>query len=305
MNYIRHALGDERERRIKILTFEDLKMLNKEAEENEKNKQKKGSPSPPTVKPAPIIKTLEDYVILEGISCYDGQGNVVEHYDRLAVARDVAKKQVIGNDRATKLVHASFRPYDAILNFEQQGNGLFLPSFALTCNIISCLYDQRSNPEIKAVLDQYNDYGHGYGWHAQNTLVNWEKSTIIHYPNDSDFTSAGGAAEVNKSSQRTALKFNKENIADIKLKHALAVPNYKEYIQNLTGLKEPEILLDIGKYFNKTARVWISSQSFIRSTWIGCSSVDSFSLGAGNRLNGTDGARGVRKNFSIGNEGKK
>ena len=66
-------------------------------------------------------------------------------------------------------------------------------------------------------------------------------------------------------------------------------------------MHEPEILIEIGKYFGKPAKVWFplngkAGKSFneTRATWFGCN-VTSFDLDANYNLSGTNSARGVRR----------
>ena len=72
-------------------------------------------------------------------------------------------------------------------------------------------------------------------------------------------------------------------------------------MQQLTGLHEPEILIEIGKYFGEPAKVWFpwngkAGKSFneTRATWFGCNGTF-FDLYAYNFLNNANTARGVRR----------
>ena len=69
--------------------------------------------------------------------------------------------------------------------------------------------------------------------------------------------------------------------------------DFKDYVQNLTGLTKPEILVDIGEYFGKPAKVWVSLSDEMRAAWFGCGS-GSFSLDAYDNLGYGSAARGVR-----------
>jgi len=201
-------------------------------------------------KPKTKLRDALDYILLEDISCTDANGKVFERYDELYIAKDIMRK---GNKPFY------FKPYEAISYFEKQANKSFLPSIALTCNILVRLYENRDNPEINKTLMQYKDYENpGHGWHIQNTIVDWKKRKIIHYPNDKDFPEfsgsvpeLGGNENINENKQRTAFKFNPEGFDDVILEKALQNPQFKKYIKNLTGLKKPETLIEIGDYFPK------------------------------------------------------
>lgn len=181
--------------------------------------------------------------------------------------------------------------------------GLFLPSFALSCNIVAALFRralrreadgsyETLDAEAKIVLDQYKDKGNGYGWHAQNTITQWGSSRIIHYPHDRDYPSEH---DQNSNSTRTPiiLPFNRRGLQDKLLREALSRPVARAYTQNLTGLAEPSILVEVGEYFERPARLLVSSYNETRAGWLGGGDV-SFGLGAGGGLGSAGAARGVR-----------
>ena len=242
------------------------------------------------VKVEPKVSDIDSgFITLENIACMDASGEVIEKYTQLQVRKDIERDS--GN-KDIKTNQISFTPYNAAVHFENQG--LFLPSFALTCNIIAALYANKSNAEIAKVLNQYKDKGNGTGWHAQNTLVNWGAKQIIHYPSKSDYTSTGGAADINKQRPRNLLSFNNKRFKDITLDEALNDSNYKDFLQNLTGLQNPEVLVDIGKYFGMAeTRTWVSSDKDTKVAWLGCRNIY-FNLYTNNSLAHYIAARGVR-----------
>ena len=63
---------------------------------------------------------------------------------------------------------------------------------------------------------QYKDKGDGYGWHAQNTVVDWGSDMIIHYPSKN---SQGG--NINTTRPTKELTFKRKNIKDMALEEAL------------------------------------------------------------------------------------
>ena len=247
---------------------------------------KKKIPVEPIEQKNPIISDGE-YITLENMACVDADGNVFESYDHLDVARDIFRadgKQV------------SRTPYNHVVHCEEMG--LFLPSFALTCNIVARLYERRSDAKIERVLQQYKYKGNGLGWHAQNTIIAYGSSEVIHYPSARDFSQS---TAVNGSQGHVALSFVKDSLEYALLKDALRDASSRRFLQQLTGLHEPEILIEIGKYFGEPAKVWFpwngkAGKSFneTRATWFGCNGTF-FDLYAYNFLNNANTARGVRR----------
>src|SRR3989338_4019671 len=246
------------------------------------------NPEPKNPEPPSRISFSEgDFLTLEDLSCVDADGNVFESYDRLDVRKDIFRsdgKQV------------SRTPYAHAVHCEEMG--LFLPSSALTCNIVARLYEGKSDAHVEKVLQQYKDKGNGFGWHAQNTIIAYGSSEVIHYPYASDFS---GVTAVNASQSRVVLPFVKDSLEDALLKNALHDASTRRYVQQLTGLHEPEILIEIGKYFGKPAKVWFpwngkAGKGFKekRAAWFG-GFVTGFDLGAVSFLGRVSSAGGVRR----------
>ena len=244
----------------------------------------RNQPPPPGVTPA--VTSLSDYLQLDNISCVDADGTEFERYDHLYVRKDIERNE----DKKQK----DFTSYAGVVYFEQQG--LFLPSFALSCNIIAALYQQLANSDIEKVLQQYKDHGRGYGWQAQNTVINYATGQVIHYPTKDDFAQR---ADVNISRPRTALSFSKATLQDNLLEDVLGDPASARYVRQLTGLGDPSVLVEIGQYFQKPTKLWFSwngragaTFTETRAAWLGCNQ-DYFNLYSNNILNITDAARGV------------
>ena len=244
-----------------------------------------GAGNPPP-NPACVINA-GDYLKLENLLCVDADGNEFEKYGELYV-----RKYIFRDDQRQQL---NFTPYNAAVYCEQ--NGLFLPSFALSCNILQALFQQRSNPEIKAVLDQYKDQGNGAGYHAQNSIVDFAQQQVIHYPTAADFE-VGNI--INTARQRRTGNFDKSALQDELLDVALGNPAVTRYVQQSTGLRNPCILVEIGDYFGRPAKLWFpwigpNGAGFTgkRAVWLGCNLVN-FYLYAYNVLNSSYAVRGVR-----------
>ena len=241
----------------------------------------------------------EKHLLVERISCVDADGNAFEQYDRLLVDKDVV--------RSDDGKHVNFIPYRAITHFEKEGS-LFLPSMALSCNIAAALYQHRDDPEVKPVLLHYKNHGAGFGWHAQNTVIDWGEQKIIHYPHKNDFTEHGGKTGINQARQRTLLPFARKEkrkifwdrtLSNTTLEKGLEDPLMTRFVRQLTGLENPSLLVEIGNYFGKTARVWVSSSTETRAAWFGCGS-DGLDLSGSDNLSSNSAGRGVRLEGAVG-----
>ena len=270
-------------RYVQADSIKDNPYLNSPKDKKE-NGKKPAEDAAPTGTPT-VITSAADFLLLENITCVDSNNNPFEKYDKLQVRKDIFRNGQNGQ--------LNFTPYNAAVHCEQ--NGLFLPSFALTCNIVAALYQNKNNSaEAKKLLDMYKDKGDGNGWHAQNTVINWGTQEIIHYPRDADFPVHGGKSNINKSQPQLKLLFNRTGFKDTTLVDGLQIPNFKRYVQNLTGLQNPSILDGIGSYFGRTTHLWVSSTTKTRAAWFGCSS-DYLDLGGDDSLDGSDAARGVKQ----------
>jgi hypothetical protein len=248
--------------------------LAKQIEEEERQKglqaklkKKKKSEEASDKNPGVKISSNDGYITLKNIVCIDSEGKPFEQYDKIMVKKNIG---IDTNNDPIKIT-----PYEAITYFEKQNNGLFLPSLALTCNILAALYGNRVDDDIGAkVLMQYKDSGKGCrSLHAQNTIINWNTQEIIHYPKESDFPNNGGTHKINFGKQKK-IGFHLTTLESQKLEIALKNKEYRKFIQNLTGLKEPEVL-----YYAAWTRLgpdnylWIPSnpknKDYVRPTWFG------------------------------------
>ena len=238
---------------------------------------------------APSVSDITaDYICLENITCVDADGDVFEQYPKLYVRRDVEK------DADGKILY--FTAYGAAVHLEQKA--MRNPSFALHCNILAALYAQRQEPELNKVLMQYKDKGNGNGGHKPNTLISYAAQEVIHNPNDSDFPSDGGNSNIN-SGKRIALPFSRNGLKSMPLEQMLNDSVALKFAKQLTGMANPELLIELGKYFQKEAYLWVpngdaTNCNETRAAWLGCGN-DNFSLLAYLNLNYDDAARGVRR----------
>src|SRR3989338_8901887 len=269
--------------------FEALKEFEitpEEQAELEKEKVQQDSQNAEESKKAPSnVRDKGDFLLLENIVCKDADGNIFEQYDALEV-----RKNIFWGKRNPNL----FTLYEAAVYCDTLG--LFLPSFALSCNILAALYHGKSDPEIAKVLNQYNKHSlrYGHGWLVVNTLIDWKREKIIHYPTESDFASNGGNQNVNKGRKRKEFPFSNEDISDMLLEEALKVEPFRVFIQNFTGLQDPSILIEMGKYYGKEGKVWVSSMNETRAVWLGCNA-NNFYVAAYYHPGISNAARGVRE----------
>ena len=278
------------------LVREHLRRLQKQAEQPSPRRKKTAVKK--SSQPSATVSSLDDYLILGDLSCVDADGNEFEKYGELYVAKDVVQGDKPYSDTNSVKQHINFTPYKGAVHFEKQGNGSFLPSMALSCNIIAVLYHQRSDPTVKAVLDQYKNHGSGYGWHDQNTIVDWKNGKIIHYPSDRDFPKHGENDKINLLRQQSRLPFSfAGNFRGQLLENALKDADFAKFVKNITGLQDPSVLVDLGTYFGKAAKVWVTSDppklKETRAAWLGCNDI-SFYLDAAYDLYGSSAARGVK-----------
>ena len=244
------------------------------------------------------VQDAGDYVIVRDIECTDADGNVFEKHDELWVPKDIERD---GDNKSILLT-----PYNWNLHFEEKGKDCFLPSAALTLNyllkILPAAVRKRSdgeyaviNEEFKKVLDSYHDYGLGYGYHAQNSLVAYGTSEMIHYPKKEEFIYAGGDVDVNSDRESIRLSFNKSELQDGLLSEGLKNKDIERFVRQYSGVFEPEKLVDLGDYYSwlsgrdKPTRLWFpwhgkkgKNNTSTCASWVGCNSNDFNLIGNSN-----------------------
>ena len=219
------------------------------------------NPKNPVPKP-----TDSKYISLNNISCINADGDQIEHYKNISIKTSIASTK---NGKSFNLTMPG-----AVSYFEKQKEDMFLPSCALTCNILARLYELKFYEEMENVLLQYKNHGLNDGWHVQNTVVDWRGERIIHYPGYSNIPKKVKKREMNHKRNCTILGFSPEKFEGGPLKFLLKNHNFEEFIKNLTGLEDPEVLVSIGEYFNKPTMVWLpdkpSKDEHVSVAWIGC-----------------------------------
>ncbi|MEK6899777.1 MAG: hypothetical protein AABX05_01505 [Nanoarchaeota archaeon] len=86
--------------------------------------------------------------------------------------------------------------------------------------------------------------------------------------------------------------FRDRYISDTTLEKGLKDPLMFRFVRQLTGMEDPSILVELGKYFDNPARVYIFSSNETRSAWFGCISLNFF-LNGNYNLSNSSAARGV------------
>ncbi|MBI4738433.1 hypothetical protein HY772_02535 [Candidatus Woesearchaeota archaeon] len=245
-------------------------------------------------------------ILLEGLTCVGSDGKIFEKYDKLWVDGDVIRnpREFYSDSKIHK--HISFTPYQAISHLEKSTDGRFVPSFALHCGILENLFRraikkradgtyETLDPQAKAILNQYKNYGPCYGWHNNNTIVDGSGDRIIHYPHDDDFPTHGGTNNINTTRKRTTKPYTRrKDESDSSLENALKDTQKRRFVQDLTGREHPEILIEIGQYFSKTAWLYPPSKGGTWAAWLGCYDLDPFGIDVYDSLDGSGAARGVR-----------
>jgi len=224
---------------------------------------------------------------LKDICCKDEYGDIIEYYDKIFVKTSLA---------TTNKKRASyFKLHGAVSFFERQKGDVFLPSAALTCNILAKLYELRHYEEMDNLLLQYLDYKANDGWHLQNTIIAWKAQRIIHYPGYSEVPKKIRKRDMNYNRDCKILGFALEHVEDTKLEFLLQEPSNLNFIKDLTGLEKPEILVEIGYYLRRPTRVWFPDdieRAKPSTVFVGCRN-GYFDLYLGCGINYSGPARGV------------
>lgn len=200
------------------------------------------------------IKDGGDFLILKNIECIDADDKVFEKHDEVWMMKDIH-------------TNTSYHLLDGIKHFEEQwGNGWFLPSMALSTNILLKLFDlgvekqsdgsyKTLNENAKRVLDRYvnlngnNTFGNGQ--HLQNTIINYVNGDIIHYPKDKDIIGKykDKVNWINNDRDTTHLGFDKNSFGDGLLSRFSKDSANEHFVRQLTGVKNLEKLIELGDYY--------------------------------------------------------
>jgi len=195
--------------------------------------------------PEPVSSEhISDFVELNDLKCVASSGQVIEEYPVLAVAGDIERYA----DSNHSMVKSGVSVANVQLKKHKKG---FLPSLALTCNIVVKLYENRDLPSMQELLCQYKlrHFGDEWGVTLQNTLVNHHSYKIAHYPTMIN--------EKDKSPARTEL-FTADlstRYESVSLETITLDPLLEKFVKDLTGLEDPTVLIKIADYFDADASI--------------------------------------------------
>ena len=102
----------------------------------------------------------------------------------------------------------------------------------------------------------------GFGDHIQNTIINWEDKKIIHYPSFEDLEKPVAIKPViNKKRKRTIIEFDTPILPIRNLSELLEIEEINGFFKDLTGLKDPNILVEVGKHLKIPTLVYGPSKA--------------------------------------------
>jgi len=183
------------------------------------------------VKPeVPKTEIPSDYFVsLKNINCYDHVGGIFQDCEELLVTREFLELDTRGRTQ--------FSLYDAIKTTEDAN--CFLPSFALTCNILVDMHVRGEN----WFVEQYEEH-HPC---AQNTLIDWAAGEIKHYP--AVIQKDKGTVNAYVGSSLHDFDETEEWNREFQVADALNESIFVNFFKNLTGLNAPEQLVNLSRVF--------------------------------------------------------
>ncbi len=184
----------------------------------------------------------EEYIMIENIKCYDADDNIVEQYDKILFMKDLIK-----STGGSPKIFTQYQAYD---HFNDK-KGLFIPCFGLSCNIMAALL----GTEFEMLIDQYLTYTSPEHYHIQNTITDCKNNKIIHYPQKDDFKIYAEYCNPKELNKRIILDtYGYKGSDDIS--QTLKSDDGYKFVKNLTLLKNPEVLIEIGKCFGRRIKIF-------------------------------------------------
>jgi hypothetical protein len=253
--------------------------------------------------PAAVFTKVEPILIPE-IVCVGSDGKVFERRENLLVDGDVVRKAGEFYEGMRILRHMSLTTYQAISHLEKHERQL--PDYPTLCGILEYVFRkgvkklpdgtyETLDANAKALLDQFKNYGAGYGWHAINGVVDGVHDCIIHNPHDADFPSHGGSDGINAKLERIVRPFKRsEEWGWSRMEPALDDKNKVSFLKDLTGRENLNVFLEFAKYFGREPWFYPPSKGRVRSAWLGCDDDSRFDIDASDDLSSYYAARGVR-----------
>ncbi|MBU2561521.1 MAG: hypothetical protein KKD17_04430, partial [Nanoarchaeota archaeon] len=258
----------------------------------------------PEAEPVPVF-TKVDPILIDEIVCVGSDGKVFERHGKLLVDGDVVRKAGEFYDGTRILKHMRFTPYQAISYLEKHGKQL--PDYPSLCGVLEYVFRKGVrkrhdgtyevlDANAKAVLDQFKNYGPGYGWHAINGVVDGKGDRMIHHPHDSDFPSHRGSDGINAKLERIVKPFKRsKDWSSCRLESALEDKNKVSFLKDLTGRENLNVFLELSEYFEREPWFYPPSKEGTWSAWLGWDGGLKFVIYASGILNLNVAARGVRR----------
>jgi len=253
-----------------------------------------------------IKDSLDDYLIMRDVQLIGSDGNVFESHPVIHVATDVVRDEDGNIEKATV--------YKAIGYLENKvevpaGYISALPTMALNCAILIHAFKHgvekqedetyvTKDAEWQAVLDQFVDYGPGYGWQACATIIGAATNKIIDNPRDEDFPQSYRGGNVSRNIQQRTYMFDIDGLEHKAISKIDRSSNLYKFFQDLTGQQDLVVFDEIAKYINWKfdrnieAKLWVPANNCYCSAWVGSSS-NSLDVYANDNLINDNAFRGV------------
>jgi len=235
------------------------------------------------------------FVPFNDIRCVGADGKVFEEYKKIRVAP-------IYFHFGDKNTPTTLTPAGA--NKMCKDKKMFLPSFALSCNILERLLKHKATPGFGLVLNQYRKrLIQNQSTYHQNTVVNYQKGEIIHYPGPIMFGTLD-SRNLYQPFEKIKFDFDPTNFRNFSLDESPPMTSEElKFLKNLTGLEDPlKTLKELEDYFEIDVRCWFQDSHVDRwnATLLGhttdSGSMSAFGLHTGWGLENDYGlTRGVKR----------
>jgi len=185
-------------------------------------------------------------VVLENVSCIDAKMQIIEKYKRVSFEKEIIAVKNSANENLSNV------------NTSLQKKNAFIPSIALTCNLLAALYEYRENPFSRQMILEYIRPKEQGVWFKTSSTVNWKEQKMKYYDSRESkfFESKNVECKNSISDSKNAF----QNISLYRSGEVLLETLLKEnesFVKNLTGLRNPEILCKLAKNYKKEMKIWL------------------------------------------------
>ncbi len=201
----------------------------------------------------------------------------------------------------------------------KQKGSLFLPDLPTTCAILNaCYLEKDNNSEARELLMQYVSAKGNNSSHIQNTLIDRINNRILHGPVLTDIPIVGLSENINTriDAKESVLDYTFAKVSplfgtpyEMSLDETIQDKQLLKSVQDLTGLKDPSVLIDIGKLGGKKTVIalnnpmdnaikaayvgsCIPNNGVVSAIWLSCSD-NYFRIEGGHHIFESGPARGV------------